>query len=84
MTIFLKASGIFSSLLLIITGIQVTYLNIDLDSLPGQQASEKALFNHIGTAFIGFGCFTGPLLFGIASLIERDGNCCEHSNPSPS
>lgn len=72
MAFFLKVSGIFSSLVLFAAGIQITSINIDLDSVPEQQIHEEALFDHIGTGFIGFGCFTGPFLFGIASLIEKE------------
>lgn len=71
MIFFLKTSGVFSSLILIIAGIQITRIEIDLDSLPDQQAAEESLFNHLGTALIGSACFTGPLLFGVANLIEE-------------
>ena len=72
MKFFLITSGIFSSLILFAAGIQITSINIDFDSVPEQQVHEEALFNHIGTAFIGLGCFTGPLLIGIASLIQPE------------
>ena len=72
MGLFLRASGVFSSLILFISGWQVTSINIDLDSIPEQQVHEEALFNHLGTALMGWGCFTGPLLWSLASLMEKE------------
>ena len=72
MKFFLQVSGVFSSLLLFISGFQITSITINLNSSPGWQANEEALFNHLGTALIGFGCFTGPLLFGIAAGTEKE------------
>ena len=72
MIFLLRVSGVFSSLILLVSGFQITSINIDLDSVPGQQIHEEALFNNLGTALIGLGCFTGPLLLGIASLIEKE------------
>ena len=84
---FLKISGIFSSLILIIAGIQISsieglYLNLltekktiertDSKLLLEQKIREEAFFNYMGTALIGLGCFTGPLLFGVASLIDKE------------
>lgn len=71
MTFLLKVSGLFSSLILFAAGFQITSIAIDLDLSPKQQAQEEALFNYIGTALIGLGCFTGPLLFGISNLISE-------------
>ena len=45
--------------------------SININSITKEQLREEALFNCIGTALIGLGCFTGPLLFGIASLIDK-------------
>lgn len=90
---FLKTSGIFSSLILIIAGIQIAsieslYLNLltekktiertDSKILLEQKVKEEAFFNYMGTALIGLGCFTGPLLFGVASLIDKDKQRREH------
>ncbi len=71
MVFLLRVSGVFSSLILIVSGFQIASITIDLNSLPGLQINEEALFNYVGTAIIGLGCFTGPLLFGVASLIGK-------------
>lgn len=94
MIFFLKTSGIFSSLILIIVGIQIAsieglYSNLLTEKktieraesklLSEQKVREEAFLNYMGTALIGFGCFTGPLLFGLASLIEKEKQPKENS-----
>ena len=65
MVFFLRTSGLFSSSILIIAGIQIT-------SIQQEEIVQETLFNQVGTIVIGLGCFTGPLLFGIASLIDQE------------
>jgi len=65
MVFFLRTSGLFSSSILIIAGIQIT-------SIQQEEIVRETLFNQVGTISIGLGCFTGPLLFGIASLIDQE------------
>ena len=71
MTFLLKVSGLSSSLILLFTGFQITSIPIDLELSPKQQAQEEALFKYTGTVLIGLGCFTGPLLFGISSIVSE-------------
>ena len=72
MIFLLRVSGVFSSVILLFSGFQITLIEVDLDLVSGQQVQEEALFDNLGIAIIGLGCFTGPLLFGIASLIEKE------------
>ena len=71
MIFLLKVSGVFSSLILLASGFQIASTNIDVNLIPKEQIWQENLLNYIGTALIGLGCFTGPLLFGMANLINK-------------
>ncbi len=72
MKFFLQVSGVFSSLILFYSGFEITSITMNLNLLPGLQSNEEELFNLIGTALIGFGCFTGPVLLEMATLTEKE------------
>ena len=75
MKIFLYISGTLSSVLLFINGWQMASIRTESSSaIFGRQTIHEVFYNRIGSASIGLSLFTGPFLFGLASLIEEKDN----------
>ena len=73
MKIFLYLCGTLSSLLLFTAGLNMASIASVSSSKPfGDQTIDEFFYNYIGNAAIGLSFFTGPSLFGLASLIGKN------------
>jgi hypothetical protein len=75
MKIFLYISGTLSSLLLFMGGWEMASIKTESSSeIFGRQTIHEVFYNRIGSSAIGLSLFTGPALFGLASLIGEKNN----------